>query len=135
MTVAMAITLIVDVFHRKRTKSDLELVLKNVLIISVRHMVTFLCNTAQPSHLVHHHHTQLWAVWSVRASPRWWKYSLHLTELRTETAPSDWTFSNVMTFLLGIREASTMKNNSVKSLLSTGFFIADNYMSYALGNI
>ena len=49
MTVAMAITLIVDVFHRKRTKSDLELVLKNVLIISVRHMVTFLCNTAQPS--------------------------------------------------------------------------------------
>ena len=132
MTVAMAITLIVDVFHRKRTKSDLELVLKNLLIISVRHMVTFLCNTAQPSHLVHHHHTQLWAVWSVRASPRWWKYSLHLTELRTERQLrliSDWTFSNVMTFLLGIREASTMKNNSVKSLHSTGFFIA-----YALGN-
>ena len=30
-----------DVFHRKNTKSDLELILKNVLIISVRHMVTF----------------------------------------------------------------------------------------------
>ena len=47
MTVAMAITLMFSI--EIQTKSDLELILKNLLIISVRHMVTFLCNTAQHS--------------------------------------------------------------------------------------
>ena len=62
MTVAMAITLMFSI--EIQTKSDLELILKNLLIISVRHMVTFLCNTAQhsPATIIITLKTQLWAV-------------------------------------------------------------------------